>query len=55
MGVSTIHLSELIKLLLMLYTACPCLLFRYEATISFVMCLSVFRPHGTRLPMEGFS
>jgi len=37
MGVSTIHLSELSKLLLLFYTACPCLLLRYKATISFVM------------------
>ena len=44
MGVSTIHLSELSKLLLLFYTACPCLLLRYKATISFVMsvCLSVW-------------
>jgi len=37
MGVSTIHLFELSKLLLLFYTACPCLLLRYEETISFVM------------------
>jgi len=33
----SIHLSELSTLLLLFYRDCPCLLFKQEATISFVM------------------